>query len=181
MRCLVGIPVPAGALPLNPYALDRSEDTYADCPDMTFREFTLSAEVSSDDRAAILDGLVAYNAQHGLPWLWQDLEFVLRDAQGCVIGGALAETNARWCFLKGLWVDAAHRRQGHGRRLVEATEAAARARDCIGVYLDTYNFQARPFYEHLGYEVFGVLREMPPGGAKYYLAKRLDQPLTSAV
>lgn len=145
---------------------------------MSDDEVTLSPEVSPEERATIVDGLVTYNAQHGYPWPWQDLEFVLRDAHGRIIGGMLAETNAGWCFLKGLWVDAAHRRQGHGRRLVEATESAARSRGCIGVYLDTYSFQARPFYERLGYSVFGVLPEMPPGGARYYLAKRLDQPLT---
>jgi hypothetical protein len=38
--------------------------------------------------------------------------------------------------------------------------------------LDTYNFQARPFYERAGYTVFGELPDHPPGGAKYYLAKR---------
>ena len=50
----------------------------------------------------------------------------------------------------------------------------ARERGCIGVYLDTYSFQARPFYERHGYAVVGVLPDMPPGGAMYYLAKRLD-------
>ena len=31
-----------------------------------------------------------------------------------------------------------------------------------------------PFYEKQGYAVFGVLRDNPLGGAKYYLEKRFD-------
>jgi GNAT superfamily N-acetyltransferase len=140
----------------------------------------LSSEVGSEDRAAVLRGLVEYNAQHGYPWPWRDLELVLRDPAGHVVGGALAETNAQWCFIKGLWVTEGLRGRGHGSRLLAAVETTARGRDCIGVFLDTYSFQARPFYERHGYTVFGVLQDMPPGGTKYYLSKRLDTSLMSA-
>jgi hypothetical protein len=47
------------------------------------------------------------------------------------------------------------------------------------VYLDTYSFQARPFYERAGYRLFGELPDHPPGGAKYYLAKRFDDDVTN--
>jgi GNAT superfamily N-acetyltransferase len=135
----------------------------------------VSTELRPGERDAIVDGLVAYNARHGFPWPWQPFDVVLRDAGGGVVGGALGETNAGWLFLKALWVDDALRGRGHGRRLLEAVEAGARARGCLGVYLDTYSFQARPFYERAGYTVFGTLPDHPPGGAKYYLAKRFDQ------
>jgi GNAT superfamily N-acetyltransferase len=134
---------------------------------------TLSENLSDSDRSAIVGGLVAYNSDHGFPWPWRDLNLVLRDAANTVIGGLLGETNAGWLFIKALWVADAHRGRGYGRRLLAAAEDQARQRDCIGVYLDTYDFQARPFYEHLGYQVFGELPDHPPGGAKYYLAKRL--------
>ena len=133
----------------------------------------LSHEVDTAAREAIVAGLVAYNTQHGFPWPWRDLDLVLRDTRGRIVGGLLGETNAGWLFIKGLWVDEPQRRQGHGSRLLAAAENEARTRHCIGVYLDTYSFQARPFYEHFGYSVFGELPDHPPGGAKYYLAKRL--------
>ena len=134
---------------------------------------TLSADVTEQDYSTVVDGLVAYNAQHGYPWPWRKLDLVLRNDAGIVIGGILAETNAGWCFIKGLWVEETHRGRGYGGQLLAALEEAARERGCIGVYLDTYSFQARPFYERYGYHVFGTLLDMPPGGAKYYLAKRL--------
>ena len=143
-------------------------------------DYTLSTELHPGERDAIVDGLVRYNAQHGFPWPWQDLDLVLRDAGGRAVGGALGETNARWLFLKALWVAEDLRGRGLGRRLLAAAEDGARARGCIGVYLDTYSFQARPFYERAGYVLFGELRDHPPGGAKYYLAKRLDRPRAPA-
>jgi hypothetical protein len=39
--------------------------------------------------------------------------------------------------------------------------------------LDTFSFQARGFYEKLGYCVFGTLDDYPPGHSRFYLTKRL--------
>lgn len=40
--------------------------------------------------------------------------------------------------------------------LILALEQAARERGCTHAHLDTFSFQARPFYEKLGYELFPV-------------------------
>lgn len=138
-------------------------------------ELIISPDLRPGDREVVVDGLVQYNAEHGFPWPGQAFDLVLRDGRGTVFGGALAETNAGWLFLKALWLDERVRGRGYGRRLLTAVEDGARRRGCIGVYLDTYSFQARPFYERAGYAVFGELPDHPPGGAKYYLAKRLDR------
>ena len=53
-------------------------------------------------------------------------------------------------------------------------EAEAVRRGCASAYLDTFDFQARPFYERLGYQLFGQLDDFPPGGSRYFLRKRLD-------
>ena len=41
--------------------------------------------------------------------------------------------------------------------------------------LDTLSFQARPFYEKLGYRVYGQLEDFPAGSGhtRYYLTKTL--------
>jgi hypothetical protein len=52
-------------------------------------------------------------------------------------------------------------------------EAEAVQRGCRAVALDTFSFQARGFYERLGYSVFGVLNDCPPGHSRFYLTKRL--------
>jgi hypothetical protein len=39
--------------------------------------------------------------------------------------------------------------------------------------LDTFEFQALPFYERRGYRVFGTLDGFPPGYRRFYLQKSL--------
>ena len=41
-------------------------------------------------------------------------------------------------------------------------------------WLDTYDFQARPFYERHGYAVFGELDGFPNGHRRWFMRKRLD-------
>jgi hypothetical protein len=54
-------------------------------------------------------------------------------------------------------------------------EAEAIRRGCHGAFLDTFSYQARPFYEKLGYEVFGTLEDYPPGHQRFYMRKRLGE------
>jgi ribosomal protein S18 acetylase RimI-like enzyme len=68
----------------------------------------------------------------------------------------------------------AYRRRGVGRRLVELVEAAARARGCALLFLETFSFQARGIYQSLGFEVACELGGFPGGIAKYVLRKVLS-------
>jgi ribosomal protein S18 acetylase RimI-like enzyme len=70
------------------------------------------------------------------------------------------------------------RGSGLGSAIMREAEAVARRRGCIGVWLDTYSFQARGFYERLGYEVVGSINDHPIGGERFILAKRFRQPST---
>jgi hypothetical protein len=52
-------------------------------------------------------------------------------------------------------------------------EVEAILRGCHSAFLDTFSYQARPFYEKLGYEVFGTLNDYPRGHQRFYMQKRL--------
>jgi GNAT superfamily N-acetyltransferase len=90
------------------------------------------------------------------------------------VGGLLGEINHGWLFVSALWVDEDCRRVGIGTALMRAAEEQAGSSGCTGVFLDTYSFQARPFYERLRYTVFGVLRDCPIGEQRYYMSKQLS-------
>ena len=115
-----------------------------------------------------------YNDEQGQVWDREPLNVVARDDSGGVVGGLIGEVNLRWLFVSALWVDERVRGSGIGSRLIREAEAQARERGCLGIYLDTFSFQARPFYERVGFTLFGELPDCPPGGAKYYLYKRVD-------
>jgi GNAT superfamily N-acetyltransferase len=126
------------------------------------------------DVAAVEAGLRAFNvARIGDPGE-EPVHVFLRDAEGRVAGGLLGHIRWRWLYVAKLWVSDAHRGAGHGAALLAAAEEQARARGCLGAYLDTFEYQARPFYEKLGYRLFGTLEGYPPGYRQYHLAKRLD-------
>ena len=126
-------------------------------------------------RDAIKRGLMVFNVEHAGPDNYQELAIAARDSSGRLMGGLYGNTAWRWLFVDLLWVDGPFRRQGFGRRLLRAAEVAARARGCTHAYLDTFDFQARPFYEREGYLLFGTQEGYPPGHRRFYLAKTLRQ------
>ena len=98
----------------------------------------------------------------------------MRDAADTIRGGMLAEVGWGWLHLSVLWVDEGVRGNGYGVELLAAAEAEARRARCARVFLDTFSFQAKPFYEQNGYEVFGLLEGFPRGHERCFLRKSLD-------
>jgi len=62
---------------------------------------------------------------------------------------------------------------GLGKELMKRAEVYALERGCTDAFLDTFSFQARSFYEKLGYRVFGVLENHPAGHQHYFMTKQL--------
>ena len=98
----------------------------------------------------------------------------LRDNDGGVIGGLWAVTLFQWLHLEMLFVPASLRGKGIGSSLLTSAEAEARRRGCLGIYVDTFSFQAVPFYKKAGFSTFGVLDNCPPGHQRLFLQKRLS-------
>jgi ribosomal protein S18 acetylase RimI-like enzyme len=113
------------------------------------------------------------NAFHARTVPFTSSRFGLRltDGAGELAGGLSGLMSWGWLFIDAVWVRADQRRRGTGRRLMDAAERHAAAQGCHGVWLDT--FQARGFYETLGYEVFGALNNYPDGQSRYFLRKTL--------
>jgi GNAT superfamily N-acetyltransferase len=124
---------------------------------------------------AITAGLRAFNAPHMTYEESAPFNIVLRDDHGAIVGGCVCETRWQWLFVDVLWVSAEHRGAGFGSALLQAAEDAARARGCTKAYLDTLSFQAKPFYEKLGWQLFGTQHDYPPGLTRYFLQKDLTQ------
>ncbi len=102
------------------------------------------------------------------------LEILLLDESLTIVGGLIASTSGwEWLVIDLLWVHDAHRDRGYGTRLMALAEQEARHRGCKHATLSTLSFQARGFYEKLGYTVVGQLDDFPPGQTKYWLKKSL--------
>ena len=124
-------------------------------------------------RQFIISGIDYYSiAATGLP-NYLPINFVLRADRGDVLGGLLGQLWGGWLQVTHLWITEGARGAGYGTRLVNDAESYARSRGAIGATVETHSFQARPFYERLGYEVFARLEGYPPGHVRFYLRKAL--------
>lgn len=99
------------------------------------------------------------------------------DAAGHLIGGCiLCISPWKLAHLEVLWIQEDCRRQGIGSALVREAERLGREKGCSRMLLETFDFQARPFYEKNAYKLCGTIRDWPRGHANYSLLKRLDRP-----
>ena len=101
------------------------------------------------------------------------LNIVEYDTNGNIIGGILGGTYWGWMYVDILWVHENHRYKGIGSKLLREAKKEAVRRGCHHVHLDTMSWQAPEFYQKHGYEVIGILPDIPNGNQKYLLMKAL--------
>src|SRR4051812_22444900 len=117
----------------------------------------LSTEADEEVRKAIAAPLVQYNDSRAGPSGYRPLVIELRDVNGAVVGGHWGASGYGWLYTQLLAVPESLRREGLGRRIMSMAQQEALERGCRSAWLDTFEFQARGFYEKLGYACFAVL------------------------
>ncbi len=123
-------------------------------------------------RAAIRSGLMALtNTIVGEPH-HRPLSVLLRKADGTVAGGLIGHTSRSWLHVELFALPERARDGGLGRRILAMVEQEAIARGCVGSHLATHSYQARPFYEKQGYEMFGQIADYLPGESRFLMVKR---------
>jgi ribosomal protein S18 acetylase RimI-like enzyme len=121
----------------------------------------------------VRDRLDMYNVGVTGVSTYYPVHFYVKNARGETLGGLLGNIWGGWLYVTYLWIDEPMRGQGWATRLMDHAEAYGRERGAHSAVLDTHSFQARPFYEKRGYEVFGTLDDYPKGHKKFFLKKRL--------
>ena len=132
---------------------------------------------SSEEADFIDDKIVEFNLQK-VPADCENNRIVywfgkkMTDENGRIVAGCLAARTV-WgtAEVSVLWVDEAYRKQGLGTQLLADVEKDFRENGCNIVLLDTFDWQARAFYEKQGYSVFGTLEDCPKGHCRYYMKK----------
>lgn len=127
----------------------------------------------TEDIDRVRAGLMAFNESAVGPATIAPLALYIRDPDRTIRGGLVGFLAWQWLSIDLLWVDQSLRGQGYGAVLLGQAEQAAREAGCVAVRLDTYEFQARPFYERHGYSVYGELAGYPAGTRTFLLTKSL--------
>ncbi|MBW4456298.1 MAG: GNAT family N-acetyltransferase [Nostoc indistinguendum CM1-VF10] len=136
-------------------------------------KITIEDNPEPEDVRILIGKLLEYNNSHKERDVAYPLGILIKDAQGEILGGLVGKTHWGWLFISHIWVAEALRGQGYGREIMLQAEQAAKGRGCSHAYLDTFSFQALGFYKRLGYQIFGVLTDYPPGHERYFLQKQI--------
>jgi GNAT superfamily N-acetyltransferase len=140
---------------------------------MTDWTIAIEAAPDADIRAAVLKPLMAHNTEQTGSSDYQPFAITIRGPDGSIAGGLYGGIYFRFLFIELLATGAA-KDQGIGRQVMELAEAEARKRGCIGMWLDTFTFQAPWFYPKLGFTEFGRIPDYPPGHDRIFLVKRFE-------
>jgi len=131
-------------------------------------------QATQDEEMVLIEGLGNNILEHlGDVELGRTLKVFIRNQAGEVVGGVIANCFGGWMYISLLWVEKTLRNLGYGTRLMQLVEAEAIECGCQNAHVDTYSFEAGPFYEQLGYELFATLEDYPPGYCKHFFKKRL--------
>lgn len=123
-------------------------------------------------RDAILASIKAHNETLLGPSDRRDLFMPIQADDGSVDGGLVGYTGRGWLYVELLSVPERLRGQGMAGRLLTLAEEEAKARGCIGAYIDTINPAACRAYERAGYHVFGRIEDFAKGYDICWLIKR---------
>jgi GNAT superfamily N-acetyltransferase len=130
-------------------------------------------DAAEETRLVVNDALIAFNrAKANRPEpVW--FHVMLRDAHKRIRGGAVARLHFDVLFLDNLWIDEDLRGTGLGRALMAKYEEHGRSLGARTAWLDTMSWQARPFYEKVGYTVFGELPYANGAHTQFFMRKTL--------
>jgi len=131
---------------------------------------------SEEEKSFIVDRLVRFNLEQMEATqepLFLDLSKKIV-FNGEIVAGVIARMYCWNCgYIDTVWVDERFRGKGIGRELLETVTKEAEERGAYLMHLDTFDFQARRFYEKMGYEVFGELKDCPRGHVRFFMRKLL--------
>lgn len=97
---------------------------------------------------------------------------LVRDEMNNIVGGLKSYCYGNSCFVDILFLDEGVRGRGFGTQLMQMAEQEAKRNACDFMHLDTFSFQALPFYQKLGYTVFAEL-EYKSDVKRFYLKKNI--------
>ena len=135
-------------------------------------KFNIHDQENSEDAKLILNGIRQFNDPYRTED-WRELTITAKNGDGEIVAGLNGNTDWGWLFVKLLWV--AEEARGHdiGTQLMKEAEDEAKLRGCHSAWLDTFSFQAKGFYEKLGYSSFGMLDDFPRGHQRFFLRKKI--------
>ncbi|HEY1710811.1 MAG TPA: GNAT family N-acetyltransferase [Rhizomicrobium sp.] len=135
----------------------------------------LALERDDDDEVlkALMAGMKAFNAAAVPDLASHKIVAAVRDDGGKVVGGVIGRLAGDSVYMEVVYNDENVRGTGLGTRAMHLVEAEAKRLGASEAWLYTMSFQAKPFYEKLGYSQFGKLNWLDGKHKRHFMRKDL--------
>lgn len=121
----------------------------------------------------IYEGLKSYNESKIGNYVREPYTLYIKSEDDKVVAGVSGDILPPICGVHMVWVEQSLRNQGVGTQMFKQLENYAKDKGCEFVQADTSEFQARQFYEGLGYEIIASLPRNFKGHDTYIFRKSL--------
>lgn len=137
----------------------------------------MKVALEADDRdevlQALMSGMKAFNGA-AVPGLTSHkIVAAVRNDSGNMVGGVIGRLSADSVYVEIVYNDEAIRGMGLGTEAMLLVEAEAKRLGAVEAWLYTMSFQAKPFYEKIGYHMFAELNWMGGKHKRQFMRKDL--------
>ena len=111
--------------------------------------FDISDNPTEDEMKIVQKGLEDYDRKHpygDLDVPSNDINLVLKDNEGKIVGGIITSMKAGVMYLEVLWIDEKYRGMGYGKNLVFEAERTGKQKGYSAAQTWTFSFQGPDFY-----------------------------------
>jgi GNAT superfamily N-acetyltransferase len=137
----------------------------------------MSIAVETDPQGAIfgalVEELIAFNRAAAGVGQGEPVVVTVRTEEGLLRGGVWGRVFGDSAYFEIVVLAPPLRGHGTGRAMMAAAEAEARRRGARDAWLYTLSWQARPFYEGLGYRCFAELPFLGGKHQRFFMIKEL--------
>jgi len=136
-------------------------------------KLALETDAANEVFDALMAGMKAFNAA-AVPGLnAHKIVAAIRDDADKVVGGVIGRLAGDSVYMEIVYTDESVRGTGLGARMMALAEAEAKRLGAREAWLYTMSFQARPFYEKLGYTQFAELDWLDGTHKRHFMRKDL--------
>jgi len=133
----------------------------------------LEKDEDDDVLKALMAGMKAFNNAAVPDLVSHKIVAAVRDQNGKVVGGVIGRLAGDSVYMEIVYNDEEIRGTGMGTRAMVLVEAEAKRLGATEAWLYTMSFQAKPFYEKLGYHQFGELNWLDRKHKRHFMRKDL--------
>jgi len=138
--------------------------------DIKFINKPIKKEIKSIFEILNDDGLL-----NDVVYKYHDYCFFIKNENNEILGGALCQhiEVASELYILSLAVNLSIKRKGFGKKLIQKIEELAKKLKCDFIIVNTFEYQAKSFYEKYGFKVEFMRKNKNPKLNKYYLRRDL--------